>query len=75
MIRVLGRAGHKRYPVFRKEDKHMMTLILATMLTTAPRPVTTAQFQPCVWPNRCASVAEVQFKPCVWPNICAANVN
>jgi hypothetical protein len=53
----------------------MMTLILATMLTAAPRPVTTAQFQPCVWPNRCASVAEVQFKPCVWPNVCAANVN
>ncbi len=35
----------------------MMTLILATFLTATPVPMTTAQFRPCVWPNRCAEVA------------------
>lgn len=50
----------------------MMTLILATMLTAAPKPATTAQFQPCVWPNRCAAAEVAQFRPCVWPNICSS---
>lgn len=41
---------------------------------THRKPVTTTQFQTCVWPNRCknATIAEVeaQFRPCVWPNTC-----
>lgn len=50
----------------------MMTLILATLLTT-PAPVTTAQVHPCVWPNTCSSVAApvAQVQTCVWPNRCA----
>ena len=50
----------------------MMTLILATFLTATPAPQT-AQFRPCVWPNRCASSETVAAGPvttCVWPNIC-----
>jgi hypothetical protein len=51
----------------------MITLILATLLTAAPAPATTAQVRPCVWPNTCSSVAApvAQFQPCVWPNRCA----
>ncbi|MDD5302732.1 MAG: hypothetical protein PHS14_06435 [Elusimicrobia bacterium] len=51
----------------------MMTLILATFLTAAPAPVTTAQFRPCVWPNTCKTVVApvvAQFQPCVWPKTC-----
>lgn len=50
----------------------MMTLILATFLTAAPAPATTAQFRPCVWPNTCASMPVVQIQTCVWPNRCTA---
>lgn len=53
----------------------MMTMILATFLTAAPTPVTTAQFRPCVWPNTCATTPApvvAQFQPCVWPKTCAA---
>ena len=51
----------------------MMTLILATLLTAAPKPATTAQFRPCVWPNTCTSAPApviAQFTTCVWPNRC-----
>ena len=51
----------------------MMTLILATLLTAAPKPATTAQFRPCVWPNTCKTAPApviAQFTTCVWPNRC-----
>lgn len=48
----------------------MMTLILATLLSAAPAPTATAQFQPCVWPNRCSTVAAAQVQTCVWPHTC-----
>ncbi len=55
----------------------MMTLILATFLTApATQPVQTAQFQPCVWPNRCATssapviIAATPVTTCQWPNTC-----
>ncbi len=50
----------------------MMTVILATLLTATPKPATTAQLRPCVWPNTCASSLIAQFQPCVWPNTCAS---
>ncbi|OGS01096.1 MAG: hypothetical protein A2V88_09055 [Elusimicrobia bacterium RBG_16_66_12] len=45
-------------------------ILMATMMTQTPAPAT-AQFQPCVWPNRCATRTVAQFQPCVWPNRCA----
>lgn len=55
--------------------------LVASMFHPAPR---VAQFQPCVWPNRCASVAIIgpcgpghvcaqvaQFETCVWPKTCS----
>ncbi|MBI3564701.1 MAG: hypothetical protein HY079_05850 [Elusimicrobia bacterium] len=53
----------------------MFTLILTVAMTqTAPAPKPVAQFQPCVWPNKCVSQPVAQFQPCVWPNKCAAPV-
>lgn len=53
----------------------MIELILLVTLTPVnPISTQTAQFQPCVWPNKCAVAAPVQtaqFQPCVWPNKCA----
>lgn len=60
----------------------MMTLILATLLTATPKPATTAQFRPCVWPNTCKQAAGpatatemaplvAQFTTCVWPHRCS----
>ncbi|MDX6769882.1 MAG: hypothetical protein SF051_10140 [Elusimicrobiota bacterium] len=50
----------------------MISLILAlSMMKPAPA-ATTAQIQPCVWPNTCRSVEVAQIQPCVWPNTCAA---
>ncbi|MBI3289344.1 MAG: hypothetical protein HYZ74_07480 [Elusimicrobia bacterium] len=49
----------------------MINLILTLSLFNAqPAATQTAQFQPCVWPNRCASVAALPVMPCVWPNRC-----
>ncbi len=52
----------------------MLDLILTLSLAAANHaPSSTAQFQPCVWPNKCAVEAPVQtaqFRPCVWPNKC-----
>jgi len=45
-------------------------LLMVTLMTPTPAS-TTAQFQPCVWPNRCATETVAQFQPCVWPNRCA----
>lgn len=53
----------------------MLEMILLFLTLNPLKPVTTtAQFQPCVWPNKCAKPAAiqvVQFQPCVWPNKCA----
>jgi hypothetical protein len=49
----------------------MISLILALSMMK-PSTGTTAQIQPCVWPNTCRSVAVVQIQPCVWPNTCVA---
>ena len=50
----------------------MFELILMTAMVAQPK-METAQFQPCVWPNKCAKQVEqvAQFKPCVWPNKCS----
>ena len=48
----------------------MLSLILTvTMMNVKPAPQT-AQFQPCVWPNKCVSAPVAQFQPCVWPTRC-----
>lgn len=49
-------------------------LLMATMLTQTPAPAT-AQFQTCVWPNRCATETVAQFQPCVWPNRCTTETD
>lgn len=50
----------------------MVLQIAALALSLAPNTFTTAQVQPCVWPNICVKSSEslVQVRPCVWPNIC-----
>ncbi len=58
----------------------MLNLILTLAMSTFHPAAMTAQFQPCVWPNKCAEtpaaapVQTAQFQPCVWPNKCAAPV-
>ena len=53
----------------------MFTLILTVAMTqAAPAVPATAQFQPCVWPNKCVSAPVAQFQPCVWPNKCVEPV-
>ncbi|MDX6768759.1 MAG: hypothetical protein SF051_04450 [Elusimicrobiota bacterium] len=55
----------------------MLDLILTLAMTTTQPAVTTAQFQPCVWPRTCktatAPVQTAQFQPCVWPRTCKSN--
>lgn len=50
----------------------MFEMILMMTLTAQPQ-TEIAQFQPCVWPNKCSKQVEAvaQFQPCVWPNKCA----
>jgi len=50
----------------------MLELILMITLTPISTQ-STAQFRPCVWPNKCEQPAAVvaQYQPCVWPNRCA----
>ena len=54
----------------------MITLILATMMAAPVQTNQVAQFQPCVWPNRCATspapvvAASGPFTTCQWPNKC-----
>lgn len=50
----------------------MFELILMTAMAAQPK-MEVAQFQPCVWPNKCAKQVEqvAQFQPCVWPNKCS----
>lgn len=44
-------------------------MINILMLLVFPQ---SAQFQPCVWPNKCEVqiIESVPFEPCVWPNRC-----
>lgn len=49
-------------------------ILMVTLNPVNPLSSRTAQFQPCVWPNKCAVEAPVQtaqFQTCVWPNKCA----
>lgn len=51
----------------------MIQLILMLSLTSAqPAPKQTAQFQPCVWPNKCAEIVVpvAQVGPCTPPRVC-----
>jgi hypothetical protein len=53
----------------------MFTLILTlSMIHPAPAATQTAQFQPCVWPNKCVSAPVAQFTTCKWPNKCVTPV-
>ena len=49
----------------------MLSLILTVAMMKPAAAAQTAQFQPCVWPNRCVEQTVAQFQPCVWPNRCA----
>ena len=52
----------------------MLSLHPLTTVTARNTPIEqVSQFQPCVWPNKCAveTPATAQFQPCVWPNKCA----
>ena len=47
-------------------------ILMASLIQTSPVPQT-AQFQPCVWPNKCNKQIEAVLRPiqtCVWPNVC-----
>jgi hypothetical protein len=49
----------------------MLTLILTVAMTqAAPAVKPVAQFQPCVWPNKCVSAPVAQVQTCVWPHVC-----
>ena len=49
----------------------MLEIILLMSLANPTNPgAQQAQFQPCVWPNKCERPAVAQFQPCVWPNRC-----
>ena len=49
----------------------MFSLILTVAMMPVQSAPKTAQFQPCVWPNKCVETPVAQFQPCVWPNKCA----
>lgn len=49
----------------------MILMASLMQINPAPRRNQTAQFQPCVWPNKCVQQTVAQFQPCVWPNKCA----
>lgn len=70
--RLIGRAAGERYTALM-----IQLLLMATMMAQTQTPAratqAVAQFQPCVWPNRCATEAAVPVQPCVWPNTCAAD--
>lgn len=53
----------------------MFHIITMLVLTFAPAPKPVAQFQPCVWPNKCVVtptvfVAGGPVTTCQWPNTC-----
>ena len=50
----------------------MLQMMLMAAMMSQPQTAPVSQFQPCVWPNRCAVETVAQFQPCVWPNRCAA---
>ena len=47
----------------------MFTLILTVSMMSAKPAPQTAQFQPCVWPNKCMQPV-AQFETCVYPKKC-----
>jgi hypothetical protein len=51
-----------------------MIQLLMLLGLLAPKAPTTAQVQPCVWPNKCEQSAPVlaQIQTCQWPNKCEA---
>ncbi len=55
-----------------KEVSDMLQIILTLALTAPSAPKTTAQVQPCVWPNTCVVAPVAQVQPCVWPNTCVS---
>ena len=48
----------------------MFTLILTVAMTQAAPAAPVAQFQSCVWPNKCVSAPVAQVQTCVWPHVC-----
>lgn len=48
----------------------MFSLILTVSMMSAKPAPQTAQFQPCVYPSRCARPVVAQFEPCVYPKKC-----
>lgn len=47
--------------------------VLGVQYARKQTPPATSQFQPCVWPNRCATeqLALVPVTTCQWPNTCS----
>ena len=52
----------------------MFTLILTVAMTQAAPAAPVAQFQSCVWPNKCATAPVAQVQTCVWPHVCVEPV-
>ena len=51
----------------------MFSMILTVAMMNVQPAQQTAQFQPCVWPNKCVETPAVaQIQPCVWPNRCVS---
>ena len=48
----------------------MISLILTVSMMSAKPAPQTAQFQPCVWPNKCVTAPVAQFETCVYPKKC-----
>ncbi|MFH1724701.1 MAG: hypothetical protein ABII00_08770 [Elusimicrobiota bacterium] len=52
----------------------MLELVLMLSLTSVFQAETqTAQFKPCIFPNKCSSQTMIQtaaVRPCIWPNTC-----
>ena len=47
-------------------------LLLMTLTPLNPTPAPTAQFQPCVWPNKCAAEqTTAQVEICLYPRKCS----
>ena len=48
----------------------MISLILTVSMMSAKPAPQTAQFQPCVWPNKCMTAPVARFETCVYPKKC-----
>ena len=58
----------------------MTTFVFSLLMALANFGNAAAQYEICVWPNKCAKAPSVQtetltaqFQPCVWPNPCAVS--